>query len=79
MGRTVEWIDGIQKRLDDIETEATRLLVFANSTFDAALGSRLKKIAKVIFVAPLSKEEGVTAGLAFGRRGLSSPLYCGKA
>ena len=49
MGRTVELIDGIQKRLDNIETEATRLIVFANSTFDAALGSRLKKIAKVIF------------------------------
>ena len=49
LGRTVELIDGIQKRLDNIETEVTRLLVFANSTFDAALGSRLKKIAKVIF------------------------------
>jgi hypothetical protein len=40
MGRTVELIDGIQKRLDNIQTEATRLLVFANSTFDAALGPR---------------------------------------
>jgi hypothetical protein len=49
MGRTVESIDGIQKRLEDIETEATRLLVFANGTSDAALGSRLKKIAEVIF------------------------------
>jgi hypothetical protein len=49
MGRTGELIDGIQKRLDDIETEATRLMVFANSTPDAALGIRLKKIAKIIF------------------------------
>jgi ribosomal protein L7Ae-like RNA K-turn-binding protein len=49
MGRTGELIEGIQKRLEDIETEATRLIVFANSTSDAALGSRLKKIAKIIF------------------------------
>jgi hypothetical protein len=49
MGRTGEVIDGIQKRLDDIETEATRLMVFANSTPDAVLGIRLKKIAKIIF------------------------------
>ena len=49
MSRTGELIDGIQKRLDDIETEATRLMVFANSTSDATLGLRLKKIAKVIF------------------------------
>ena len=32
-----------------IETEATKLIVFANSTSDAALGSYLKKIAKIIF------------------------------
>ena len=49
MGRTGKLIDGIQKRLDDIETEATRLMVFANSTSDAALGIRLKKTAKSIF------------------------------
>ena len=34
-------IDGIQKSLDDIETEATRLIVFAKSTSDVALGIRL--------------------------------------
>ncbi len=44
MGRPGELIDGIQKRLDDIETDATRLMVFANSTSDAALRSRLKVI-----------------------------------
>jgi hypothetical protein len=49
MDRTGEGIEGIQKKLEDIETEATRLIVFANSTSDAALGSRLKKIAQIIF------------------------------
>jgi hypothetical protein len=49
MGRTGVLIDGIQKRLDDIETEATRLMVFANITSDAALRIRLKKIAKILF------------------------------
>jgi hypothetical protein len=49
MGRASKVIDGIQKRVDDIETEATRLMVFAHSTSDAALGTRLQKIAKVIF------------------------------
>ena len=49
MGPIREVIKGIQKRLDDIETEATRLMVFAHGTSDAALGSRLKKIAKIIF------------------------------
>lgn len=49
MGRTREVIEGIQKRLEDIETEATRLIVFANGTSDAALRSRLKKIAQIIF------------------------------
>jgi hypothetical protein len=49
MGPTREVIEGIQKRLEDIETEATRLIVFANGTSDAALRSRLKKIAQIIF------------------------------
>ena len=49
MGRTGEPIEGIQKRLEDIETEATRLIVFANGTSDLALGVRLKQIAEVIF------------------------------
>lgn len=49
MGRTREAIGEIQKRLEDIETEATRLIVFVNTTSDPALGSRLKKIAGIIF------------------------------
>ena len=49
MGRTRERIEGIQKKLEDIETEATRLMVFANTTSDPAFGSRLRKIAKIIF------------------------------
>ena len=49
MGRTRKRINEIQKRLDDIETEAARLMVFADSTPDAAFGARLKKIAAVIF------------------------------
>ena len=49
MGRAAKLIDGIQERLDDIETEGTRLMVFANSTSEAALGIRLKKTAKSIF------------------------------
>src|ERR1700674_4603260 len=49
MRRPGELIDGIQKRRMTIETEAARLMVFANSTSDAALGSRFKKIAKVMF------------------------------
>jgi hypothetical protein len=32
MGRPGELIDGIQKRLDDVEIEATRTRVFANNT-----------------------------------------------
>jgi hypothetical protein len=68
MGRTVELIDGIQKRLDDIETEATRLLVFANITFDSALGSRLKKIAKVIFRNATEIEEIEISSRTFSAR-----------
>lgn len=49
MGRTQNVIEEIQKRVDDIETEATRLVVFANRIRDAALAIRFKKIAKVIF------------------------------
>jgi hypothetical protein len=49
MGRAGELIEGIQKRLDGIETEATRLVIFADSTSDVALGIRLKKIARIIF------------------------------
>jgi hypothetical protein len=57
MGRTGELIEGIQGSLEDIETEATRLIVFANSTSDAALGIRLKKIAKIIFRSATEIEE----------------------
>jgi len=49
MGRTQNVIAEIQERVDEIETEATRLVVFANSVRDAALSIRLKKIARVIF------------------------------
>ena len=49
MGRAGELIAEIQNRLDVIETEATRLIVFADTTPDAALGRNLKKIAKIIF------------------------------
>lgn len=38
----------MQKSLDIIETEATRLMVYARSTRDVELGTRLKKIAEVI-------------------------------
>ena len=59
MGRTRELIEGIQNRVDDIETEATRLVVFANSTSDAALGNQLKKIAKTIFQSATEIEERI--------------------
>jgi len=49
MGGTRELIEGIQKKLEDIETEATRLMVFAHTTSDPALGRRLKEIAQIIF------------------------------
>lgn len=49
MGQTQNAVEEIQNRIDDIQTEATRLLVFANSIRDTALAIRLKKVAKVIF------------------------------
>jgi hypothetical protein len=49
MGRTGELIAETQSRLDDIETEATRLIVFAETTSDIALGTNLKKIAEIVF------------------------------
>jgi len=42
-------LNEIQKRIDDIHTEATRLMVFANKTYDTATGIRLKKIADTVF------------------------------
>ena len=59
MGRADELFEEIQKRLDDIETEATRLIVFANSTSDADLGSQLKKTAKVIFQSATTVEDRI--------------------
>ena len=49
MGRNREAIQGIQQKLDAIETEATRLIVFANNISDAVLRGRLKRLAKIIF------------------------------
>jgi hypothetical protein len=49
MGQTRNVIEEVRERVNDIETEATRLLVFANTVRDSALAIRLKKIAKVIF------------------------------
>jgi len=47
MGQARKLIREIQKRMDDIQTEATRLVVFADSTGDAALAARLKRIGRV--------------------------------
>lgn len=49
MGRNRKLIERIHENLDDIETEATRLLVFARSIPDAALRGKLSKIAKATF------------------------------
>ena len=59
MGRADELFEEIQKRLDDIETEATRLIVFANGTSDVDLGSQLKKTAKVIFQSATEVEDRI--------------------
>lgn len=39
----------MQERVDDIQTEAARLMVFANTTTDLALAGKLKGIAKAVF------------------------------
>jgi len=49
MGRNRKLIERIQENLDDIETEATRLLVFGRSIPDAALRGKLSRIAKATF------------------------------
>jgi hypothetical protein len=49
MSRTQAGFEEIRKRVTDIQTEATRLLVFASSIRDPALASRLKKLAKTVF------------------------------
>lgn len=46
--RNQKAIKQMQQGLDAIETEATRLMVYASSTRDVELGKRLKKIAEVI-------------------------------
>ncbi len=48
MGRSAMLIKQIQERINAIETEAARLMVFANITSDEALGGRLKKSARSI-------------------------------
>ena len=41
-------IAGMQERVDEIQTEAVRLAVFANSIPDSPLAENLKKIARVV-------------------------------
>ena len=48
MGKNNKLPGDIQRRIDDIETEATRLMVFANQTYDTATGVQLKVVAKRI-------------------------------
>jgi len=60
MGRKRELIDEIQQRLDDIQTEATRLMVLAQSSPDAVQRNRLKTIAKVIFKRTMAIESCLT-------------------
>ena len=60
MGRSRKIINEIQKRLDDIQTEATRLMVFAQSSPDAVQRARLKNTAKVIFKRAMSIESCLT-------------------
>jgi len=56
MGRTQKVLEEIQKRVNDIQTEATRLLVFASSIRDINFAIRLKKSAKVIFKSAIGIE-----------------------
>jgi hypothetical protein len=60
MGRNRETINEIQKRVDEIQTEATRLMVFAQSSSDAVQKARLKNIAKVIFKRAMAIESCLT-------------------
>ena len=60
MGRNRELINQIQKKLNDIQTEATRIVVFAQSFSDAAQRNRLKTIAKVIFKRTMAIESCLT-------------------
>ena len=49
MGRNRKLIERIQEKLSDIETEATRLMVFVRSTPDPALRGKLSRIARATF------------------------------
>jgi hypothetical protein len=60
MGRNRKVINEIRKRVDDIQTEATRLLVFADNAPDAAQRARLKNAAKVIFKRAMAIESSLT-------------------
>jgi hypothetical protein len=60
MGRTEKLISEIQKRVDDIQTEATRLMVFAESAHDSAQRARLKNTAKLIFKKAMAIESSLT-------------------
>jgi hypothetical protein len=60
MGRNRKVINEIQKRVDDIQAEATRLMVFASSAPDSAQRDRLKHIAKVIFKRAMAIESSLT-------------------
>ena len=59
MGRTQKLINEIQKRVDDIQTEATRLMVFADSASEAAQRARLKNTAKLIFKRAMAIESSL--------------------
>ena len=56
MGGTRKVTKQIQRKLDDIQTEATRLMVFAHSAPDPAVKAHLKKIAGVIFKRTMAIE-----------------------
>jgi hypothetical protein len=60
MGRNRKVINEIQKRVDNIQAEATRLMVFASSVPDAVQRVRLKHIAKLIFKRSMSIESSLT-------------------
>lgn len=53
-------INEIQKSLDDIQTEATRLMVLAYGVSDAAQAARFKDTAKAIFRAAMAIESLLT-------------------
>jgi hypothetical protein len=60
MGRNRKVINEIQKTVDDIQAEATRLMAFASSAPDAAQRARLKNTAMVIFKRAMAIESSLT-------------------